>query len=45
VLVLLMGGVLGVRCFDGLSWHNVFTKFYDDWFRHSSNIMVSVSSV
>jgi hypothetical protein len=29
---------------DGLKWHKTHTKFHDDQFRHSSNIIVITST-
>jgi hypothetical protein len=30
---------------DGLRWHDIRTKFHDDWFRHSSNVKLITSVV
>jgi hypothetical protein len=30
---------------DGLKWHDIHTKFYQIWFKHSSNIKVITSTI
>jgi hypothetical protein len=42
MLVPLMGGIYEVLSRDGFMWHDVHTKFHDDWFRHFSNITVII---
>jgi hypothetical protein len=34
-----------VHHWDGLKWHEMHTKFYDNPFRHSSNIKVTASTI
>jgi uncharacterized protein involved in cysteine biosynthesis len=45
MLVLLMGGIYNVRRWNGLKWHDIYAKFYEDWFRHLSNITFNTSSI
>jgi hypothetical protein len=40
VLVLLMGVIYEIHCWDGLRWHDKHTKFHEDWYWHSGNIKV-----
>jgi hypothetical protein len=35
VLILLIRGIHAVHHWDGLRWHNICTKFYEDQYRHS----------
>jgi hypothetical protein len=30
---------------DGSRWHDIHTKFHEDWFRHSDNINVIASKI
>jgi hypothetical protein len=39
MLVLLMGVIYEVHRRDGLTRHDMDTKFHEDWFGHSSNII------
>jgi hypothetical protein len=45
MLVLLMEGIYEVRRGDGLKWHDIHTKFLEDWFRHLSNITVITATI
>jgi hypothetical protein len=45
MLVLLMGGIYEVRCYDGLRRQGIHTKFHDDWFRYSSTINVITTTI
>jgi hypothetical protein len=38
--VLLIGGIYDVHHSDGFIWHDILTKFYEDWYEHSSNIKI-----
>jgi hypothetical protein len=40
LLVLLAEGIYEVRRSDGLGWHDIYTKFHDDRFRHLSDLTV-----
>jgi hypothetical protein len=44
MLTLLIGGIYDVRSSDGLKCHDLHTIFYDDRFRHSTNIKVITSN-
>jgi hypothetical protein len=35
-----MEEIYELRRWDGLRWHDIYTKFPEDWCRHSSNIEV-----
>jgi hypothetical protein len=39
ILVLLKEGVGDVRCLKGLVWNGTCTRFHDNRFRHSGNII------
>jgi hypothetical protein len=41
MLVLLMGGIYEIYRLDGIGWHDAHATFYDDRFRHSSNVEVT----
>jgi hypothetical protein len=30
-----MGGIYEVCSWDGIRWHDIHTKFHNDWFSHS----------
>jgi hypothetical protein len=45
VLVLQTQGIHEVSRSDGLRWHDVRTNYYDDRFRHSSNIKIITSTI
>jgi hypothetical protein len=34
-----------IRRWDCLKWHDVNTKLYDDWFMHSNNSKVIISTI
>jgi hypothetical protein len=38
MLVLLFEGTCGVCHLDGFMWHDIHTKFYEEWYIYSSNI-------
>jgi hypothetical protein len=38
MLVLMMALIYEVHNWDGLRWHGMHTKFYEDWHGHSANI-------
>jgi hypothetical protein len=40
-----MGVIYEVSYWDGLKWHDIHTKFHKDWFKHSSNIKVIISTI
>jgi hypothetical protein len=40
MLVLLIEGIYEVRHWGGFVWHDIHSKFHEDWFRLSSNIKV-----
>jgi hypothetical protein len=40
-----MWRILEVRLWDSLRWHDVHTKFHDDWLRNLSNIKVINSTI
>jgi hypothetical protein len=40
-----MGMIHEVHNWDGFRWHDIHTKFHEDWFRHSSNIKVITSTI
>jgi hypothetical protein len=40
-----MEGIYEVRSWDGLRWHDIYTKSHDDRFKHSSNIKNITSTV
>jgi hypothetical protein len=40
MLVLLMREIYELCHWDGLRWHDIHTKFREDWFRNSGNIKV-----
>jgi hypothetical protein len=44
-LVLLRRGIYDVRHWDGLRWHDIRTKFHDDWFKHLSIFAVNTATV
>jgi hypothetical protein len=45
MLVLLMGGIYEICCGDGLGWNYKHIMFYNDQFRHSSNVKVIASTI
>jgi hypothetical protein len=45
VLVLPIERIYNVRRLDGLRWHDIHAKFYDNRFRRSSNIKVIISTM
>jgi hypothetical protein len=45
VLVLLMGVIYEVHHWDDFRWHDIFARFYEDWFGHSGNIKVITLTV
>jgi hypothetical protein len=45
VLVLLMGVIYEVHRWADLRWHDMHTKFHEDWFGHSAIIKVVPSTV
>jgi uncharacterized membrane protein len=42
VLELLKRGIYKVHRRDGLRWHDIHTKFHEDWFRHSGYYLHSL---
>jgi uncharacterized protein involved in cysteine biosynthesis len=45
MLVLVMRGIYEVQRSDGLRWHDIHTKFHDDWLGHLGNIKVIISTI
>jgi hypothetical protein len=45
VLLLLIGLIYEVHHWDGLTWHNIYTKFREDRLEHSGNIKVIISII
>jgi hypothetical protein len=45
VLLLLMGMIYEVCCWDGLRWHDAHMKFYEDGFCYSGNTEVITSTI
>jgi hypothetical protein len=39
------GSDLWSKCWDGLRWHDMYTKFHEDWFGYSGNIKVITLTV
>jgi hypothetical protein len=45
VLVLLMGVIYEVHRWDGVRWHDIRTKFQEDWLGHSGNTKAITSTI
>jgi hypothetical protein len=45
MLVLLMEEIYEVGHWNQFRWHDVRTKFHDDYFRHLSNITVITATI
>jgi hypothetical protein len=44
-MLLLIDGIYELRRWDGFIWHDICTKFHDDWFKHLNNIMVITATI
>jgi hypothetical protein len=45
IRVLVKGVIYELHRWDGLKWHDICTKFHEDWFRNSGNIKVITSAI